>query len=207
MIESFRIRFPYDPNKGLAMLEYLLELVGGKYNQMALLKLAFFADRYHVRNYARPVSADEYYALKLGPIPSNLRDIIETERYYPDVIHFQSEHDVELRSRDIDLTCFSKSDVEAMKFSVDRFAIFGEKNEFDLANLTHAYPEWDKYRDRFLANSRGREEMDYADFLKNADTNHEEFLRLSFQDPFQPLSNEEQEDILAEMQERTLAFA
>ncbi len=33
MTEPVRIRFRYNPQKGLAMLEYLLDLVGGKYNQ------------------------------------------------------------------------------------------------------------------------------------------------------------------------------
>ncbi|MGH7497077.1 MAG: Panacea domain-containing protein [bacterium] len=58
-----------------------LDQVAGRYNYMALLKLVFFADRYHIRNYARPVSCDEYYALKLGPVPSNLKDIVDVEKW------------------------------------------------------------------------------------------------------------------------------
>jgi len=48
---------------------------------MALLKLAFFADRYHLRNYARPISGDIYYAMKLGPVPSALKDIIDVQTF------------------------------------------------------------------------------------------------------------------------------
>jgi uncharacterized phage-associated protein len=206
-METLKIKFPYDPNKGLAMLEYLLQLAGGKYNQMALLKLAFFADRYHVRHYARPVSSDEYYALKLGPIPSNLRDIISTERYYPENVSFTNDHEVELKSKNIDIDQFSKSDIEAMNFAVDKFAAIGRKSEFFLANLTHAYPEWDKYRKRFEESPLGREDMDYKDFLLNADPNHAEFAKLKFNDPFPLLTTQEQEDVLTEMIDRTLAFA
>lgn len=206
-METLKIKFPYDPNKGLAMLEYLLQLVGGKYNQMALLKLAFFADRYHVRRYARPVSSDEYYALKLGPIPSNLRDIISTERYYPENVSFTNDHEVELKSKYIDIDQFSKSDIEAMNFAVEKFAAIGRKNEFFIANLTHAYPEWDKYRKRFEESPLGREDMDYKDFLLNADPNHTEFAKLKFNDPFPLLTTQEQEDVLTEMIDRTLAFA
>jgi uncharacterized phage-associated protein len=205
-METLKIKFPYDPNKGLAMLEYLLQLVGGKYNQMALLKLAFFADRYHVRHYARPVSSDEYYALKLGPIPSNLRDIISTERYYPENVSFTNDHEVELKSKDIDVDQFSKSDIEAMNFAVDKFAAIGRKSEFFIANLTHAYPEWDKYRKRFEESPLGREDMDYKDFLLNADPQHADFVKLKFSDPFPLLTPQAQEDVLAEMVERTLAF-
>jgi len=189
------------------MLEYLLGLMGGRYNQMALLKLAFFADRYHVRSFARPVSLDLYYALKLGPIPSNLRDIIETEKFYSERLLIRDDYQVELKSSDMDRDQFSKFDIEAMQFAVDKFAQIGERDEFFLANLTHAYPEWDKYRERFALFSHGREEMDYKDFLLNADPNHPEFLKQKFQDPYSPLSAAEQEDILAEMIERTIAFA
>lgn len=207
MNSAIKIRFPYDPAKGLAMLEYLLKLAGGRYNYMALLKLAFFADRYHVRTYARPVSMDEYYALKLGPIPSNLTDIISTEYYLSQNFHFEADYYIELKTTDVDLDQFSKSDLEAMQFAVEKFAPIGEKSEFFLAHLTHAYPEWEKYKDRFAQFFHGREEMDYKDFLSNADPNHVEFRRLNFTDPFPRLSDREREDILKEMFERTLAFA
>lgn len=205
--ESTRIHFPYDPPKGLAMLRHLLKLVGGRYNQMALLKLAFFADRYHLRSYGRPVSLDEYYALKLGPIPSNLRDILETEKYLPEKFRFVDDYVVELKATGSELDQFSRSDLEAMQFAVDHFAELGKRNEFILANLTHAYPEWDKYKNRFAEFSHGREEMDYKDFLFNADPQHPEFKKLPFQDPFPPLSPAERDDILTEMIDRTLAFA
>ncbi len=94
-----------------------------------------------------------------------------------------------------------------MRFSVEKFSKIGERDEFSLANLTHAYPEWDKYRGRFAAAAHGREEMDYKDFLIDADPNHPDFLRLQFRDPFPPLTSQERADIYNEMIERTLAFA
>jgi hypothetical protein len=203
---NIKIRFPFDPPKGLAMLEHLLNLVGGGYNYMALLKLAFLADRYHVRSYARPVSMDDYYALKLGPVPSNLKDIIDIEKVFPESFNFAGEFRIELKHSNIDITQFSRSDLEAMQFAADNFGKLGARDEFFLANLTHAYPEWDKYRERFAKSALGREEMDYADFLLNADSRHPEFLRLHFKDPFQPLTDQNRQDILEEMVERTHAF-
>jgi hypothetical protein len=204
---NIKIRFPFDPAKGLAMLEHLLNLVGGSYNYMALLKLAFLTDRHHVRSYARPVSMDEYYALKLGPVPSNLKDIIETERAFPEDFRFTGEYRVELKQSNIDVTQFSRTDLEAMQFAVDNFGRLGARDEFFLANLTHAYPEWDKYRERFARLALGREDMDYKDFLLNADPQHPEFLKLRFTDPFPPLTDQEREDILDEMIERASVLA
>lgn len=40
-----KIQFPYGQEKGEAVLMWLLREMGGRYNYMALLKLAFFADR------------------------------------------------------------------------------------------------------------------------------------------------------------------
>jgi hypothetical protein len=203
---SIKIRFPFDPPKGLAMLEHLLNLVGGSYNYMALLKLAFLADRYHVRSYARPVSMDEYYALKLGPVPSNLKDIVDTERFFPENFHFVGEFRVELKDSNIDIAQFSRTDIEAMQFAVEKFGKLGARDEFFLANLTHAYPEWDKYRERFARSAHGREEMDYCDFLLNANPEHPDFVKLQFKDPFPPLTEQEREDLRDEMLERALAF-
>lgn len=70
------IRFRFILEKGTAMLQYLLKRVGGEYNYMSLLKLAFFADRFHVRQHARPVSMDEYYAFKYGVAGSQLKNIL-----------------------------------------------------------------------------------------------------------------------------------
>ena len=43
---------------------------GGKINRMKAIKLLFFADRYHVRKYGRPVVWSTYFAMKNGPVSS-----------------------------------------------------------------------------------------------------------------------------------------
>ena len=135
------IRFDINSNKGATFLETLLDKIGGKYNYMALLKLAFFADRYHLRNYARPVVGDIYYAMKLGPVPSNLKDIIELQDLFKANIQKTDNYIVELKSsKKIDLTQLSNSDMEAINFSIDNFAFVGKKNEWALANLTPCSP-------------------------------------------------------------------
>lgn len=202
-----KIFFHYNPEKGLAMLKYLLNEVGGTYSYMALLKLAFFADRYHVRNYARPVSCDIYYALKLGALPSNLSNIIDVEDFLGSDISKVNTYDIKLVDKKIKKDEFSQSDIKAMNFAVQNFAKIGKKNRFDLAEITHAYPEWDRYRERFLVNTQGREDMFYEDFLKNADPKHEIFLRLKFKDPFVPLTKKEQKCVYDDMLETTLVLS
>ncbi|MBM4162672.1 MAG: DUF4065 domain-containing protein [Ignavibacteria bacterium] len=197
-----RIRFPFSQPKANAVLTYLLWKLGGRWNYMALLKLAFFADRYHVRKYARPVSFDEYFAMKLGPVPSNLLNTITLQDFLGKEFSIVEGHDVRLNDpTKANFEELSESDVEALDFALAHFAGVGEKNEFDLADLTHAYPEWDQYKERFKVNPNGREEIDYADFLLNANPDHIVFKQLAFSDPFPPLSKREREDVLEEMRE------
>jgi len=189
------------------MLEYLLKRVGGQYNYMALLKLAFFADRYHVRKHARPISMDQYFAFPYGPGGSTLKDIL----LEPEVIFFgqsppierPSRYEIKLVSEKIDFSQFSKSDVDAMEFSLRNFdpIVRKHKGEFVLSDISHAYPEWDRYGDLFDTGKTKREDVYYEDFLKNPNPKHPMFLKHDFVDPFDKLSPDEQEDLLDEMRE------
>lgn len=184
------------------MLEYLLQKVGSPYNRMALLKLAFFADRYHVRNHARPVSMDDYYAFKFGPAGSMLKDILsqyEDMFQGPAPIQAVGKHNVELKVNRIDLDQFSKSDIKAMEFSLENFSRM--KDQFVLSDITHAYPEWDQYAALFQAGKTIRESISYEDFLKDPNDDHPILKRWGFKDPFKKLSEGERNDLIQEMRE------
>ena len=75
------------------------------------------------------------------------------------------------------------------------------RGEFILSDISHAYPEWDRYAGLFDTGKTKREDVYYEDFLKDPDTNHPMFLKYGFVDPFDKLSPEEQEDLLDEMRE------
>lgn len=78
------------------------------------------------------------------------------------------------------------------------------RDPFGLADYTHAYPEWVKYEDSILRRGSNREEMDYRDFLENADHNRPEFKRLA--DPFVAVDRHEKVEIIEQMIEQTLLF-
>jgi len=200
------IKFDFNLKKGVAFLEYILSLIDRPYNYMSLLKLAFFADRYHIRNFARHVSGDIYYAMKLGPVLYNLKDIIDVQDFYSENITKIDRYNLHLKSKTkIDKTQFSKSDIEAIEFSVYNFSKIGF-NQYSIATLTHAYPEWDKYKLQFDNGNIIREEMDYRDFLLNAKPSHPEFANLNFKDPFPPLSDSDRKELIAEIEEMNLLY-
>ena len=90
-----------------------------------------------------------------------------------------------------------------MDFSLNRFSKIGKKNkgEFVLSDISHAYPEWDRYAKLFSSGEIKSKEMYYEDFLLNADKNHPMFLANDFIDPFKKISEKERADILDEMRE------
>ena len=66
--------------------------------------------------------------------------------------------------KDIDRNPFSESDLEALEFSWDSF---NHLEQYDLAGLTHEYPEWKKYEVALSAKCVSRVSMSYKDFLKD----------------------------------------
>ena len=199
----YPIYFRFKQAKGLAMLEYLLDQFEGKYNYMALLKLAYLADRQHLRSYARPISFDYYKAMRLGALPQNLYNNV-TSVNLPDSIWENAVRDhyvIKLKHKPSHDGELSESDRRAMQWAIDKFGAVATRNEFDIANLTHAYPEWDRFRNLFQGNRNTSVHMYYEDFVKNADPKHEEFQTFKFKDPFKLLASKEQEEILEEIAE------
>ena len=137
---KIQIQFNFEIAKGIAMLEYLLKMVGGKYNYMNLLKLAFFADRYHIRTYARLVSEDNYIATKLGPIPSRLKVILKYYQSYRTSLEIINYDVYLINPKSIKTYEFSESEIKAMEFAVKNFGKLLKKDIYTLPYLTQAYP-------------------------------------------------------------------
>lgn len=109
---------------------------------------------------------------------------------------------IALTSSDFPKNQLSKSDYEAMNFSLSCFGKIGKQygGEFVLSNISYAYPEWNKYSSLFVAWKTKREDMYYEDFLTNVNDKHPMIRTYGFSDPFKKLSQEEQSDLLEEMQ-------
>ncbi len=70
------VRFRFDEEKGKAAIAYLAwhnlpELSKGK-----ICKLIFLADKHHLVRFGRPVTGDRICAMKDGPVPSNILNIL-----------------------------------------------------------------------------------------------------------------------------------
>jgi uncharacterized phage-associated protein len=166
---------------------------GYEINYMKLIKLLFFADRYHIRKYGDLISNDEYFAVKLGPIQSETKDIVTKEKWFYNAISPENQkilnsHIVQTSKYTITINkigddLLSESDIEAINFSVDTFNKF---NEFELSNITHDYPEWYTYSYIFDANPDGRKNIDEKLFFQKPDKDKQPNIMKHFDgiDPF-----------------------
>lgn len=141
-------------------------------NKLKAIKLAWAADRYHVRKYGRLVTGDDYFALKYGPVASQLKNIAEEDSYLPEsyieysknfIKPSKDRNTVEAQA-DADLDLLSTTDREALDFAIDSF---GQYSGFELADYSHKYPEWKRFEKVLDSGEVARARIDLDDFFKS----------------------------------------
>jgi uncharacterized phage-associated protein len=156
------IKFALSFTKALEALAY----VANRWDEITpfyVSKVMFFADKWHLNRYGRPVTGDTYIAMPRGPVPSTLRNIIEENfEWIEEPTNFHQM--IELRKRtykhvhsrveDDKLTSLSETDKECLSAAVE-FCRGKSLNE--LSALTH--------RERAWANAPANRAMDYQDFF------------------------------------------
>ena len=182
--------FSFSHRKATQALNFLARQAGGSIHKLKALKLVYFADRYHLRRYGRPVIGDEYLAMEYGPVPSNTKDIAEIsdflgreEREYATTFIRPNEHHSYRSERAVEEKVFSESDREALAWT---WKMFGHIARFDLAKLTHEYPEWKRHEAALKARLVSRAPMNYRDFLQDPPKGFE---------PCHPLTKETREAV------------
>jgi uncharacterized phage-associated protein len=75
-----RVQLRVNIHKILAAISYVIaigEKRGMDVTQYDILKTFFIADRSHLNQYGRPVTFDNYYAMRAGPVPSVTYDLLK----------------------------------------------------------------------------------------------------------------------------------
>jgi uncharacterized phage-associated protein len=151
---------------------------GGKINKMKAIKLIFLADRLHLRKYGRPIVGDMYWAMKLGPVGSLAKNVAELSSISEDALVYAKKYikpidekkQTFISLKQEDLSIFSETDLECINVVYNEFS---DKDQFELAEITHAYPEWIKHK-KELDGGKKRVRMAYDDFF--TDTQKEDNL-------------------------------
>src|SRR4030067_1274787 len=176
------IHLQFNYRKNTKAINFLAIKSGGRIGKLKALKLIFFADRYHLRKFGRPITNDEYYAMSYGPVAPSVKDIAEfseflgeTERQYADLFLAPEGHEV-LSKAENDNKVFSNSDLESLEVAWEKFGRF---SDFDLAKITHRYPEWKKHETALVEKKASRVKMRYEDFFEDPPSRAEKCFELA----------------------------
>jgi uncharacterized phage-associated protein len=173
----------FDYKKATQAINYLIKKEGGTIDKLKLIKLVYFADRYHLRRYGRPMVNDAYLAMPLGPVGSSVKDIAEfsnfldeSERNYAGAfLATGAMPNTVISINEVDKDVFSDSEVEALDFA---YKEFGKLSAPKLVDITHRYPEWSKFKNALQSKETTREPMSYSDFFNNPSNGGEDKFAL-----------------------------
>ena len=193
------ISFNFAYKRATQALNFFAIQNGGQIDKLHALKLTFLADRYHLRKYGRPITNDQYWAMRLGPVPSGVKDLFELDSASPDERHYaerffkagQKPHSIGSIAP-VDTRALSESDLEALQATWNAF-----RPGYGLVEKTHEYPEWSRHA-AALAGGATRVPMDYLDFLEDPPAGV---------NPCHPLTEEERADRRGQLKEMADAVA
>lgn len=138
------MRFTFSAKKTTQAAAYLMKQAGGSMNYMKLIKLLYLADREALGSHDAPITGDDYFALKFGPVLSETLNLAKGTSQHP----FWNRH-IRRRSppsytldlaHDPGVGELSGAEIGLLEETWQRFH---RHSQFDLAELTHAQcPEW-----------------------------------------------------------------
>ncbi len=118
-------QFAFDIDKSIEALLYIASHTKDLYH---ILKILYFADKMHLDKYGRFISGDSYSAMRNGPVPSELYDIIKHVRgdgYYSgfnasikDAFKVENDGKDIIPLRNPELNKLSESEIECLDRSI-----------------------------------------------------------------------------------------
>ena len=163
-----------------------------KADKIHLVKVMYLADKYHIMNYGRTISGDDFFALAHGPAGSHTMDVLEFDSYVlnKDMDYAKSlietadgkEYHPAKSCVIDDFEMISESDIEALDFVIENF---GKMNKWDVVDYTHQLKEWKQFEPLFRNGETKREAIKITDLLLNPNDKYfsvpEEHIKESLQ--------------------------
>jgi len=151
---------------------------------MKLLKLYYFAEKFHLRTYGLFINDDDFYAMKNGSVASTAKDVLTKNfNFLNDICEEESDYINNNITIDFaNYNCFinnqdsstlSKSALTAIDFSLKHFSRF---SQWDLSDITHDYIEWKKHKVKIINLRIPKVLENIDDFFLNPELNDSHFL-------------------------------
>ena len=75
--------------------------------QYDIVKTIFLADRAHLNKYGRPITYDDYVAMKFGPVPSAVYDLLKENKFRMDKFSLRALPWTRREAPEIGQSCFA----------------------------------------------------------------------------------------------------
>jgi uncharacterized phage-associated protein len=157
------LKFRFNDEKALAVLAFVAAEHPG-FTPLYVCKVLFFAEKWHLNRFGRPIIADTFIAMPKGPVPSAVRNFIEEnwnwvekpENFERAVRLDKSAWATRLfpGQEPADLSLLSETDVEILREAI---GFCKNKSAKELSKLTHFEKSW--------INADSNRSMDYEDFI------------------------------------------
>lgn len=133
----------FDINKAIELIVYMAKHAPRK-DVYHIFKLLYFADKLHLEKYGRFVTGDHYVAMVNGPVPLEVRNIIDSAKgecwsdFGQTALAFElansKGNDIVTASREPDLDWLSESDIECLDAVIQEY---GNLSVDALKKLSH----------------------------------------------------------------------
>lgn len=155
-----QLNFRFNLPKFVQALVFLSKNGVSDLTKLKAAKLFYFADKEHLLRYGRPIIGDEYFALNLGPVPSQADDFFDEAQAAHQVGPSTPEQEEFLRYLDVvagywpryvasgeeNFRVFSKSDLEVLSEVARKYGKLHWKRLVQLTHEESAYKLADKDR-------------------------------------------------------------
>ncbi|MEM9540600.1 MAG: Panacea domain-containing protein [Cyanobacteria bacterium P01_E01_bin.42] len=139
------IQFRFHPQKTVEAAAFLLKLHGKPMQYLGLLKMLYLSDRMALEEIEWPITGDRYVSMKHGPVLSEVYDLIKSnslDNAFSLWSKFITTPDPDyciklIQDPGNNELCEAEENILRQVYQE-----FGHYDRFDLAKLTHHFPEW-----------------------------------------------------------------
>lgn len=168
-------KFPFSNSKAVEALAFIASQWNG-ISPFYVSKVLFFAEKWHLNDYGRPIIGDTYIAMEEGPVPSAVRDYINENFASVDKpedldVAISIERGKFFRrvhpgKRKPNLAKLSQTDIEQLQKAI---AFCRGKSRQYLSKITHKEKSW--------SHAQRNRAMRYENFIDDTNPNKDELLK------------------------------
>ena len=160
--EAGIVRSCLDEAKAVQIAAQLIRLAGGRENYTKLIKLIYIADREAISRWGHPLTWDEYWSLKQGPVVSGIMDRIRgTVRSQQATLweqHIRTDNYSVIIVADPGTCRLSEEEIALLEQIAEDFKDYDWRA---MINYVHGLPEYKEPE-----SENGRKPIYYSDILK-----------------------------------------